>query len=258
MRLAQVFLALAAAVTAHSEVNLKVTRIDHVLVLDDVYLNGDGPFRMMIDTGNASSIISPRVARRLKARAAYAVEHVTPAGNRVVPVVVLDELKAGAISDKSVEAMVTDPPMKGLDGVLGESWLVRHDYLLDYRNRRVVIDGEAPPGGSRASLRSTDGRPVVIADVDGQRRELVLDSGAAMAVLFGPGRIAGQTRMLFTAEGSTSAAEDSARITVEGERARRMKIVRVNRAEPTPGLLPASAFAAVFVSNRHGFVELFR
>jgi predicted aspartyl protease len=258
MNFSWVFWAAMSVVPAHSQVTLNATRIDHVLVLNDVFLNGDGPFRMMIDTGNASSIICPSVARRLKARAAYAVEHVTPAGNRIVPVVVLDQVRTGAISDQAVEAMVTDSPLPGLDGVLGESWLVRHDYLIDYRNHRIVMDGESPSGGLRTALRTTDGRPIVLAEVDGKRSELVLDSGAATVVLFETGGISSRARMLFTAEGPTKAAEGSAQIAVEGLEARRMKIVRVHFAEPAPGLLPASAFAAVFVSNRQGFVEFVR
>jgi predicted aspartyl protease len=246
----------AKGVIAKPGTSLKARRVGHVLVLNEVFLNGTGPFRMMIDTGNASSLIRPEVARRLKARAAYAVEQVTTAGVRRLPVVVLDEVRAGEITDRAVEAMIGDVRLDGLDGVLGQSWLVRHDYLLDYRNSRVVIDGAPTPGGLRMTLRSADGRPSLAADVDGRHADLVLDSGAPSLVLFESNVRVRHTATLRTNGDSAGAEEGSVRIVLAGDRERQLSIVRVNFNQPAPGLLPASAFAAVYVSNREGFAKL--
>ncbi len=96
------------------------------------------------------------------------------------------------------------------------------------------------------------------AEVDGGVRELVLDSGAPVVVLFVRTETASALTRLVTAAGSVGASETSVGITVPGDRERRMRAVRVNSSEPAQGLLPASAFAAVFISNRDGFVRLVR
>lgn len=182
---------------------------DPLIILNDVFLNGDGPFRMMVDTGNASSIIRPEVTRRLKSRPVFAVEQATVAGISISPVVMLNEVRAAGVIDRTVEAMVADTPLPGVDGVLGGSWLIRHDYLLDYKHRRIVVDGAPLVGGIRTNLRSidgrfADGRPIIVTEVDGQQREMVLDSGASTVVLFVPRPVRGALALL-TNSGSTNA-----------------------------------------------------
>ncbi len=258
MKIVWLFLLAATAVLTQAETPLEASRVDHVLVLNKVFLNGVGPFRMMVDTGNASSLIRPRVAQRIKAHATYAVEQVTTGGTQVLPVVVLDEVEAGGVRDRAVEAMVGEIPFDGVDGVLGQSWLIRHDYFLDYRNHRVVVDAEPSAHGNRTVFRSTDGRPILAAEVDGRRADLVLDSGASVVVLFETGGRLRTRATIRTNAFLAQAEQGSVRIAVADGQARRMDAVRVNAAESAPGLLPANAFASVFVSNRYGFVELTR
>jgi predicted aspartyl protease len=262
MKIAWLIPMLATAVLAQAETVLEASRVDHVLVLNKIFLNGVGPFRMMVDTGNASSLIRPRVAQRINARATYAVEQVTAGGTRVLPVVVLDEVAAGGVRDHvrdlGVEAMVGDVSLDGVDGVLGQSWLARHDYLLDYRNHRVVVDGEPSAPGNRTAFRSTDGRPILAAEVDGRRADMVLDSGASVVVLFETGGRLGARTTIRTNAFSAGAEPGCVRIAVGDGHARRMDAVRVSAVESAPGLLPANAFATVFVSNRYGFIELTR
>jgi predicted aspartyl protease len=258
MKTAWLTLTMATTILAKSETTLKASRIEHVLVLNDVFLNDTGPFRMMIDTGNASSLIRPSVAKRLKAQAKYAVEQVTVGGTRIVPVVVLNQVKVGEVRDLAVEAMVGEVAMEGVDGVLGQSWLVRHDYLLDFRQRRLVLDGEPPCQGWRTPLRSMDGRPIIVAEVEGRRAEMVVDSGAASVVLFDAGNRSRTGAAIRTNAFSASAAESSVRIAIGENPSRQMNAVRVNAMQAEPGLLPASAFGTVYISNRHGFVEFAR
>ena len=152
--------------------------------------------------------------------------------------------------------MIGDVRLEGVDGVLGQSWLVRHDYLLDYRNCRVVIDGAPPEGGLSMALHSTDGRPLVNAEVDGRHSELILDSGTPALVLSECTGRARQQATLLTNNASVGAGETSTRIALPGDRERHMRTICMNSLQPAPGLLPASAFSEVFVSNRDGFVRL--
>jgi predicted aspartyl protease len=239
-------------------VSLQAVRVGHLLVLSDVFLNGAGPFRMAIDTGNASSLIRPEVARRIEARAVYAVEQLTAPGVRRLPVVLLDRVTTGALTERTVEALVGDVRPDAMDGVLGQSWLVRHDYLLDYRKNLVVLD-ERPSGrGSVIALHSVDGRPLLSAKADGRPTELILDSGTSTVVLFDCIPQARPKAALLTNGGSARAGEATTRIALPGERDRDVQAVCVSVPEHMPGLLPASAFSTVFVSNRDGYVRLSR
>ena len=258
MRFTYLLLILSTGLMARTPVLLKAARVGHVLVLNDVFLNRMGPFRMAIDTGNSSSLIRPEVAQRLVARASYAVDQVTAAGVRRVPVAVLDQVTTGGLTELAVEAMVADVRLDGVDGVLGQSWLLRHDYLLDYQNHRVVIDGIPPERGLNLALHSADGRPSLSARVAGEPAELVLDSGAPAVVLFQCSGRAMQQATLATNSGSIGAAETSTRIALPGDRERHMRAVCVNSLQRGPSLLPASVFASVFVSNREGLVRVTR
>lgn len=238
---------------------LKASLAGHAMILNDIFLNGTGPFRMLIDTGNSSSIVRPEIARRLNLKVAYAVEQASVAGVRRVPVAILDDVRAGSISDRSVEAMISDVFQAGVDGVMGQSWLVRHDYLLDYHNRRIALDVAAPASGVRVPLRSPDGRPVVAGSIDGRERELVVDSGSSAVVLYETPLLDGALTTRLDANGGAALAQKcTVRFSLAGTRDRLMDAVRIDVHGRGPGLLPASIFASVFVSNREGFVEFSR
>jgi len=213
---------------------------------------------MMVDTGNASSLIRPQAAQKLGARATYSVEQVTSAGVRRVPVMVIDQLTVGPVIDRQIEAMIGAVAMDGVDGVLGQSWLVRHDYLLDYHNRLLVLDGVAPDGAMRTDLRSVDGRPAVAALVDGVALDLVVDSGSDILVLFEHKLHSAGEATLSTNGQSTGAELGSARVALFGTREQRMTVARVNSPQLSGGLLPANTFRAIYVSNRNGYVEVVR
>ncbi len=253
MKTTFLFLLMATALPAEQETVLKATRSAHMLVLTDVHLNGSGPFRMMVDTGDASSMIRPAIAQRIGLRPAYRVEQVTPSGSRLVPAGVLNVVRVGAVSDKGVEAMIADVRLPEVDGVLGQSWLMRHDYLLDYRGRRLVLDGSPPEHGMRVALRCVDGRLLIPVDLDGIRSEVALDSGAPAVVIFARSHSTPAT-MLLTNAGATPAESGTVRVSVQENRRRTMPVVRISCPETTPALFPTCLFSAVYVSSRTRYV----
>ena len=264
MRLACWLLAIGAIsnaadpLTARTGVPLDTNRTGHSLILNDVFINGDGPFRMLVDSGNATSVVRPRVARRLNLKTAYFIEQATVADTRRVPATILEQVRATSVIDRSVEAIIGDVFQPGVDGILGANWLVRHDYLLDYRNERIVLDGEPALFGVRVPLRSGDGRPVVVASIDGRSRELVVDAGASAIVLFEKPTDGKDVARLNANGASTRALRFMARFSLSGDGEHLMEAVRVDVRGLGQGLLPTSAFRSVFISNREGFVEFAR
>ena len=230
---------------------LSFTRHGTLVVLNEVYLNHHGPFRMMVDTGAAASSMRPEVARRIGAIPAYTVEQVTVAAARRTPALLLDEVRTGSVSQPAVEFLIAGGLPSGIDGVLGQSWLVRHDYLIDYRRHRLVLDGEAPAAGDRTALRMVHGRPAIAARVDGRTAELVLDSGADTLVLFGRPRFFSTT--LFTSQGAVLAGTSPAHVALARGRTDIVPAAWINGTE-SGGLFPLHTYSAVYVSNREGFV----
>jgi predicted aspartyl protease len=258
MQSACLLLIMTGVLAGGSGTVLPARRVAHVLILQEVYLNAAGPFRMMVDTGNASSLVRPSVARRLGLTPSGSVEQVSPAGKQRVPVAVLREVRTGPVVNDAVEVMIAEPCLPEIDGVLGQSWLLRHDYLVDLQGGRLVLDGAPPAGGIRTLLRSEDGVPAIAAEVDGRRRTLALDSGSPAVVLFEAAPLLRTSAFVTTNAGRAPAAVGTALVAVGGSPPRRLPALRLETAGRRGGLLPACEFASVYVSNREGFVVLVR
>jgi len=215
------------------------------MMLTQVYLNGLGPFRMLLDTGAEASMLRPEAAARIGARALYRVEQVTAAGVAEAPAGRL-RVQVGGVTDEDGETIYAPVVLRGADGVLGQSWLRRHSYLLDFRRGRFILDGQPPADGLRVALREAAGRPCLTAQVDGQAQELIIDSGASALVLFcGQLRYQQRTRMI-TNNGSIAAGVGKATVAI-GSIRRRLTAAEIP-GEAAQGLLPASAFGYVNVA----------
>lgn len=221
-------------------------RAAHAMILDSVYLNGCGPFQMLVDTGNAASVVTPATAKRLSLRSVYAVEHITMAGTNLAPVAILGEVKVGSAIDRQVEVMIADVRLDRVDGTLGQSWLSKHDYLIDYKGKRLLLDCPCPATGIRLPLHSVDQLPAVVVGIDGKQQHMILDSGTPMVMLF---RACPRgAAILVTNVGSTAAEFGSTRLLV-GERQKRMDAARVSTTQILTDLLPTHIFRSVFVGN---------
>ncbi|MFN7920050.1 MAG: retropepsin-like aspartic protease [Bryobacteraceae bacterium] len=242
------FWTVIGVVGARSEATLPAVRVLDSMMLTQVYLNGSGPFRMMLDTGAEASLLRPAVAARIGARAQYQVEQVTAAGSSTVAAGLVT-VRVGVAEDAGVEMLYAPPVLRDADGVLGQSWLRRHSYLLDFRKRRVILDGQPPAEGLRVPLRESDGRPCIAAQVDGEARELILDSGASALVLFGGrGRFAQRARMV-TNNGSIDAGVGRAVVAIGAGGFRREVTAAEIPGEAVQGLLPASAFQWIYIAG---------
>jgi len=241
------------------------------VVVVSVRLNGQGPFRMVVDTGATSCSILPGIAAKLRLKPEYRVLDVTPKDQRWIPGARSVDVSIGAQTATNVEFLFRKTPgfdEAGLDvdGVLGQSLLTRFDYLLDYRTRQLVLGPETPgkSGGripfdriaGRMSLRATN-------PSDGTIR-LILDSGASNVYLW---RAHGldEFRMsasLVTLNGRRSVDLFQMPVLVVGDQVLQKLDAVVapppDRERDEDGLLPAVLFRSVYVSNSESYVRLRR
>src|SRR2546423_7014968 len=148
-------LACASAMWPQAVVDFDLVR--GLIVVDQVRVNGEGPFRFLVDTGAQSCAIAPALAQRLALRPEFRTLLSTASGERWaggVPV----RLAIGTHEAADVEMLIFDT--FGFDGVIGQSFLTRSNYLIDYDQRRLVFEpsGGAAPRGGRTPYDLADGR----------------------------------------------------------------------------------------------------
>ena len=215
----------------------------------DVYVERSGPFRFRVDTGAASSAVSERVARIAGLRAKFRVEQVTAAGSRLTPATHA-QLSVGTTQPENVEVLIGGF-ISNVDGVLGQSFLQKFDYLLEHHG---ICLNPPPPQGTRLMLTESEGRPTVRIGIDGTEQQAVLDSGTNALVAFGePAQ--GEARLVFTNVGTVRGVAGRARVTIGGA-TWLLPAVALPGQRGSPVLLPLSTFRAVYVNNRQRYAVL--
>ena len=246
------------------------------LAIAEVMLNGKGPFRMVIDTGASSCSFTSAVAKVIGAKPEFRVVNITPGNSTISPATGAIEVAMGNRVESGVQFYWQDSYLSkelGLDvvGVLGQSFLSRFDYTLDYQARQIVIGEPAPSRrkpGMRLAFERAEGRMIVRASnrEDGQLR-LVLDSGASnlslwhssirrghevgTAVTYAGRQTVALGKMAYLELGEKLIANID--VVIPGQES---AVTREDNGED--GLLPAALFRSVYVSNSQSFVELTR
>jgi predicted aspartyl protease len=241
------FLALCALGLAVSSTPVEIRA--NYPILPDVYVNGKGPFRMLVDTGAQSTSLRPRLTDAAGLRPTFAVELQRVGGTSVVPVAKARRVSVGGLDMEEVEVLLAEPPnvksLGPLDGVVGQSFLSRTNYWLDYGGRKIVWD---PDGklverleGNRVPFEFEDGRPAVQAKVGRDQRRLVLDSGASHLILF-------------TENGKGAPAARVDTLDLGGQRWRGIPAAVLASAQTGGGLLPGHLLKSFYVNNRKQYV----
>lgn len=151
-----------------------------------VEINGQGPFRFILDTGANRSALSPEVVERLHLPHAEKVflEVHGVTGSAILPAVRIESLRAGGVVLPPGNLPVLPGDVFGrADGILGISGLQRASITVDFENDRVVIapsTGRRPSGGymvvptkvTRGGLLQARGR------VGRTRVTVIIDTGA--------------------------------------------------------------------------------
>jgi predicted aspartyl protease len=163
------------------------TTRDHIgRVVVPVTINGQGPFRFIVDTGANHSTISPRLVRVLGLTPAdgttVVVDGITGAAQ--TSFVTVERLQAGElVIDGTALPIVWAPVMAGADGILGAAGLTEKSLLIDFQRNRVEIAHHVA-GFLRAqsirihALPLSHGLIAVDAKVGRTRVTAIVDTGA--------------------------------------------------------------------------------
>jgi predicted aspartyl protease len=158
-----------------------------------VMINGQGPFRMQVDTGCSNSIISPEVAAAVEARGIDSEDDDTQAVNGLgevvsMPRVLLDSVALGGVQLEGVVAGVVPLELqskidsRAVDGLLGYSVFSDIFFALDFPGQDLVLSTAWPKNlpQVRAELAVIEhsGVPFITAKLQGRDFDLMVDSGA--------------------------------------------------------------------------------
>ena len=152
-----------------------------------VMINGNGPFRFVIDTGTGGeAFVSADLVAQLAIPKSGQITLNDPSGRggQRVPMVVLDSLQVAGVEFTGVKAAVHNLGSGdgSCQGLLG--FALFRDYLLtlDYPNHRMSLtSGDLKPDGEHSVLafRMPEGIPIVTIAIGATRIDAQLDSGGA-------------------------------------------------------------------------------
>jgi predicted aspartyl protease len=166
------------------------TRWDRIgRIAAPVMINGQGPFRMILDTGANQSVITRRVADQLglvlSENDMVILNGVT--GSAVVPFVEVRSLTTGDLVQEKIRVAVLQSVMGGADGILGVQGFDGMRITVDFMRDQIQIErsrgqrARRSEGTIPATLRF--GRLLVVDGYVGRIRvKAVIDTGAEVTL----------------------------------------------------------------------------
>ncbi len=280
-RVKYIILALSAGAAFHSgtaaaAVSIPLRLIRGYPVVGEVFINGKGPYNLLLDTGSESTIVDSELARELGLRPSFRVTAVTAGGAREAPGAVIPSIGLGGLAARDLEVVWYDMPAARLGGrvrgVLGQNFLSRFNYLLDFDGRKIVFEEGAEaltkPEDRRLRQEKMRGRVTFFSEPPhgrGRPLEWILDSGASDLVLFH--NVESFEPLETTARAATNLGSRNA---TRG----RIRILKIGgqvfcylpavllqglpeaASTAEDGLFPARLFHSIYVNNHEGYILL--
>jgi predicted aspartyl protease len=154
-----------------------------------VFINGKGPFRLVLDTGASRSAINASVAKTLGIAPDPAQQVLLRGvtGNAVVPTVHVDSFAAGDIILASATLPIVADALGGAEGVLGTEGFDDKRIHIDFKRDSITI---VHSHGERARVgfisipfdRSTSGLVAIYARVADVRVRAIFDTGGQSTI----------------------------------------------------------------------------
>ena len=154
-----------------------------------VIINGQGPFRLVLDTGASSSAVTAMVALALglptNQSPPVIMRGVT--GSATVPTIRVDSVSVGALSFDQATLPIVPDALGGAEGVLGAEGLQGKRIFIDFHNDTIDISFSKNERSARGfvsvpfhSLRGT--LVVVDATINDVRAKAIIDTGGQATI----------------------------------------------------------------------------
>lgn len=150
------------------------------------YVNGQGPFDFLVDTGASSSAISAELADQLALVRTGSNKLHSIAGTQSVSTARVEDLTVGKRSRANMMVSVLPRSLLRMDGVLGLEWLGRASLLLDFQRQKMVVGEGLPLSDSQTvavkSRLTRNGLMLIDAFIPDQRLVAFVDTGSTTSV----------------------------------------------------------------------------
>lgn len=166
---------------------LKARRVETRMILP-VRVNGQGPFRFVVDSGADRSVIGRGVAERLAVPAGAPVRLTGVVETAIVPTVRVDALRLGLSEITDLQMPALHERDIGADGIVGIDALAEQRLMMDFERRRVTIEDvrhriPTLPGDIVVTARRQNGQLIITQVAASGRNVLaVIDSGAMISI----------------------------------------------------------------------------
>lgn len=153
-----------------------------------VYLNGQGPFRLVLDTGANRSAITQPVATRIGAPILpNTAKLLGVTGSSIVPIIEVDSMEVGDLWFDRRQVAIVNDVFGGADGVLGTDGLSGKRVFIDFMEDEITIKHSRkrlrPRGFARVPVELRHGHLLMFdVRVAGVRTKAMLDTGAQVTI----------------------------------------------------------------------------
>jgi predicted aspartyl protease len=153
-----------------------------------VEVNGQGPFRFVVDSGADSSVVGRRLARQLQLPLGSPVTLNGMTGSSIVPRVLVEKLDLGPTSTVDMELPVLAEHDLGGDGMLGIDALAEQRLMMDFEKRIITVEDSSKPApkwdGQIVVTARRLGGQLILTEVKAnrQRVDAVVDTGTEITI----------------------------------------------------------------------------
>ena len=154
-----------------------------------VYINDQGPFRLVLDTGASRSCVIAKVAKTLglvpDASQSMRLQAVT--GSATVPTIRVDSLLIGDLEINGSRLPIIPDALGGAEGILGNEGLRDRRVYIDFRHDLISIthshNRAAPPGFMTIPFKLERGRLLIVDAWLGRvRAKAIIDTGGQSTI----------------------------------------------------------------------------
>lgn len=153
-----------------------------------VYINGKGPYRLVLDTGANRTAVIPALAQKIGAPSEPNVLKVLGAtGSSIVPAIKVNSIEVGDLFLGDRQVAIVPDVFGGAEGVLGADGLSDKRVSIDFKNDQISILRSTGPvrahGYTRIPVKLRYGH-LLMFDVTlaGVRTRAMLDTGAQSTI----------------------------------------------------------------------------